>query len=317
MMFASFSVNAFPELKDDGTSVFEKRVFSDGNKFFANRDYVLSGVPAEYLGYEFLANNGGSASLEDVTITVVGDGTVFIIVAATETVPSGWTLVNANMCLTLSTVPSTALKILSKNVSNGESLKIPNGSGFVGATLLAKGINLQNIKPEEDARLSQLHIDGVKLNGFDKNKKDYIYYLPYTSTSTPVVTAVANQQDAVIESIVSAKNILSSDKAERTTVLNVKSPDKRFSENYNIQFEVLSKLDLFLCIGQSNMAGAARMEDTDKNIINKAFLLNKNNVFEEARNSMNRYANILSNSVEYYGLTYSFADTNHYCPIKI
>lgn len=140
-MQAAFTVKAEPVAI--AGSVFTVRNFADGTEFFANRVFVLAGVPTELSGYKFLANNGGNASLEDVAITAIGAGTVYIIVAATETVPSGWTVVSSS--LTYNTATPTQMKILSKAMTDGEKMTIPKGSGFVGSTLLAENIEYSNV----------------------------------------------------------------------------------------------------------------------------------------------------------------------------
>lgn len=153
--FASFSVIAEPV--ETETSVFTKRVFTDGTEFFTNRVFLLAGVPTELNGYSFLANNGGAGSLEDVKITAVGDGTVYIIVGGAETVPEGWTLVPST--LTYSTTTPTELKILSLAMTNGETLTLPRGGGFVGSTLLAEdiqyGVSAVD-SPDADRQMSQI-----------------------------------------------------------------------------------------------------------------------------------------------------------------
>lgn len=50
--------------------------------------------------------------------------------------------------------------------------------------------------------------------------------------------------------------------------------------------------EIFLCIGQSNMAGRAEIMDEDLNVLENAFLFNDSSEWEKAENPMNRYSTI-------------------------
>jgi hypothetical protein len=52
------------------------------------------------------------------------------------------------------------------------------------------------------------------------------------------------------------------------------------------------KMDLYLLIGQSNMAGRAPIEKKDEGVIERCFLLNGEDKFEPAKNPLNRYSTI-------------------------
>ena len=52
------------------------------------------------------------------------------------------------------------------------------------------------------------------------------------------------------------------------------------------------KMDLYLLIGQSNMAGRAPIAKEDEGVIERCFLLNGEDKFEPAKNPLNRYSTI-------------------------
>lgn len=52
------------------------------------------------------------------------------------------------------------------------------------------------------------------------------------------------------------------------------------------------KIDVFLCIGQSNMSGRAFLKDNDTLTQNNLFLLNTKNKWELAKNPLNKHSNI-------------------------
>lgn len=52
------------------------------------------------------------------------------------------------------------------------------------------------------------------------------------------------------------------------------------------------KMDLYLLIGQSNMAGRAPIAEKDEGVIERCFLLNGEDKFEPAKNPLNRYSTI-------------------------
>lgn len=55
------------------------------------------------------------------------------------------------------------------------------------------------------------------------------------------------------------------------------------------------KLHVYLLIGQSNMAGRAKIEDGDAGVIQRCFLLNGEGEWEPATNPLNRYSSIRKN----------------------
>ncbi len=68
------------------------------------------------------------------------------------------------------------------------------------------------------------------------------------------------------------------------------------------------ELDIYLCIGQSNMAGRGYLEPQYMDTLENVYLFNDSNCFEEAVNPLNRYSSIRKEiSMQRVGIGYSFA----------
>lgn len=74
--------------------------------------------------------------------------------------------------------------------------------------------------------------------------------------------------------------------------------------------EVDENFEIFLCIGQSNMAGRAEIMSQDTNVLNNAFLLNDKLEWEKAQNPMNRYSTIRKDiDLQLLSPAWTFAET--------
>ncbi len=289
------------EVTEANKDLFVKQSFTENQLFFTNRSYRTSGIPSEFSGCEFLSSAGGVP--EKGVIIPSSDGTVYLLGPPNGVL--GWDLVENS---SFNTTPNPSIvKIYKKNVKANERIELPTVTDFRGVSPIAKQINLKIISESADVSVSRIIIDGKDVRGVSIENTDYSHYLPYTYNQIPEITAKTNYSGAQV-SIMNVQNLFG-EESERTATITVTSQDGTQKKIYKIIFTILPKLDLFLCIGQSNMAGTAPLDPAkgDLDYINGAYLLNSSNIFEEARNGMNRYANILSNSVEYYGLTYSFA----------
>lgn len=68
------------------------------------------------------------------------------------------------------------------------------------------------------------------------------------------------------------------------------------------------EVHIYLCLGQSNMAGRAPIPDSAKGDIANVFLLNQNDKWETAKNPLNRYSTIRKGlGMQRLGPSYSFA----------
>lgn len=283
--------------------IFSKKTLAKDVALFLNRPtYLVTDTAfSGFANYEFLSSNAGE--IEKGVIIPETNGRVYIIAEKGLTI-SGWSPVFG----TEIHYTGAELCVYSRKAIAGERIAIPEVSNFKGVTPIAKQINLLEIVPEKDARIDSVFVGGKYLKIFDKNIISYNYYLPYTATTAPTITVKTHAAGATT-GIVNATNVNGITATDKTTVINVMSQDGSGTMTYRIVFEVLPQLDLFLCIGQSNMAGAAPLDASkgDLDPIDKAFLLNSDNQFEVAKNGMNRYANVLTSTSQYYGLTYQFA----------
>ena len=72
--------------------------------------------------------------------------------------------------------------------------------------------------------------------------------------------------------------------------------------------DIPSSLDLYVCIGQSNMAGRATLTPEVMDTLQNVYLLNDKGRFEPAVNPLNRYSTIRKEmSMQRLGPAYSFA----------
>ncbi len=117
-------------------------------------------------------------------------------------------------------------------------------------------------------------VDGIAIDGFDPNRTEYEYYLPFDAKETPTVKF--GTTTAVV------------DAAGQTATLDAGN------KTYQIVFKRLPKLDLFLCVGQSNMAGRGPMDESkgDKEKIPNVYLFTPNGNWEPATNPLNRYSTV-------------------------
>ena len=130
-------------------------------------------------------------------------------------------------------------------------------------------------------------VNGNSIEFFDKEKINYVIYLPHTEGVVPEVSAVVNEPSAVTN-VVNATTINPADPAaNRTTVINVTSGDGMHTKTYNVEFHRLPELDMVLAIGQSNMAGRAPF-DAYTAPMDDVYLLTSAGGVEIAANPLNK-----------------------------
>jgi len=161
-------------------------------------------------------------------------------------------------------------------------------------------------------KVNKVYVDGQLVDFFDKEKRVYAHALPYTQhpQQSPVITVDAENPDQAI-SILSATN-LSGSAAERTAKVRVTSSDESATADYQLVFEILPQLDLFLLIGQSNMAGRGYFNEAagDMNPVPNTYLLTPGLNWEIASNPLNKYSSIRKElSMQRIGPAYGFALT--------
>lgn len=76
----------------------------------------------------------------------------------------------------------------------------------------------------------------------------------------------------------------------------------------NVKESVPSSFDLYVCIGQSNMAGRATLTPEVMDTLQNVYLLNDKGNFEPAVNPLNRYSTVRKDlSMQRLGPAYGFA----------
>lgn len=291
------------EVTESDAAIFTKSTFDNNAIFFKNRTYTITGTPISFKGYDFLANDG--AKIDRAVAIPSKDGDIYL--AAKPGGLTGWTEI-ANSTFYYSTSTPTDMSIYKKRVTAGQRVELPLVSDFQGMTPIAKSITISVLPATKDARLSAIKIDGADISGFMRETTNYNIMLPYTYNSLPVVEPQTLDAGASY-TIQTVEDPRGTDD-ERTATINVKSADNTVTKTYKVQFKVIPKLDLFLCIGQSNMAGYAPLDETqgDLNPLDNSYILNSTNQFEPASNPLNRYSNVAATgSKALLGPSYSFA----------
>ncbi len=283
--------------------IFLKRSFVNGAAIFTNRTYVLENISADFAGYDFLASGG--KMMDEGTIIPAADGLIYMIAPSGGL--SGWTVVE-NSEFNYNDNAKTKVSIYQKQVVANQRVSIPLVESFPGTSPIAKVINLQIVNTQSDARLATIKVNGSDIEFFNKEKLSYSFYLPYTFNILPTVSAITNESIANA-TITQATNITGTE-AERTATIEVKSQDLTTTMIYKVLFEKLPELDLFLSIGQSNMAGRAPIDVTkgDLDPIANTYLFTTSTQFMDAVNPLNLYSNIRNSaSIQKIGPTFSFS----------
>lgn len=269
---------------------FDKLPLANGVQLYRNRDYIVENLPADWDGFEFL--QGDAKVAEQGTITASAAGKIYLIAKSSEAGLTGWTLVEGSQ-FTYTDFQDTEAAIFEKDVTAGEVVDIPNITNFNGVQPIAKSINLITAVAPDDASLKAFKVDGLDMETFHVDSLSYTFYLPYTYDSLPSVEATPLGDDAMYMVTQELTNITGTEE-ERTFKFSVTSEDETVTLDYEITFEQLPELDLFLCIGQSNMAGRAEMDTAAGDFIpvEDAYLMMSTTQFKEAVNPFNLYSNI-------------------------
>ncbi|MDD4968669.1 MAG: sialate O-acetylesterase [Paludibacter sp.] len=147
-----------------------------------------------------------------------------------------------------------------------------------------------NYQASKNTTLKAILVNGDTIDNFNQDLNAFKVNLPYTTVKSPQITAIPFHSGDIVR-IFPASNVLGS-KKERTARILVSSKDKAITETYKVQFKVLPKLDLFLLIGQSNMAGRGTLSTEYLDTLTNVYLMTPNNSMEPAINPLNKYSNI-------------------------
>lgn len=147
---------------------------------------------------------------------------------------------------------------------------------------------------QQESRLQRIVVDGIEIPAFDADIHTYTVPLPYTSTSHPHIVAECMDRNASY--------------SVDDNVITCVAGDGKTKTQYVVQAEVLPELDIYLCIGQSNMAGRGAFTEATADMTG-IYLLNGANQFIPSPARMSQYSNVASDSNDQYwiGPHYQFA----------
>ena len=174
---------------------------------------------------------------------------------------------------------------------------------LISSAVLAQSENASRAAPPNVT----VHIDDAVLEISPWRNKTYEYCLPYTYHGTPTIKATTKGK---IEPVVTTTGSFQ-DSENKITVSVALSYSERKCE-FKIDIRKLPKLDLFLCIGQSNMAGRGPMDEAkgDLEPIPGVYLFTTDQNWETAANPLNKYSNVRKEMrMQQIGPAYAFAQT--------
>jgi len=149
-------------------------------------------------------------------------------------------------------------------------------------------------------------VNGDSIENFNQETKIYRINLPYNTSKLPQISLTNSTNNLDIK-VINALNLSGTEK-ERTAKIIIKSKENSISDSYTFIYRVLPKLDLFLLIGQSNMAGRGTMTFLYLDTLSNVFLLTPNSGMEKACNPLNKYSNIRKDiKIQQVGPGYGFS----------
>lgn len=124
---------------------FELRKLSLGEKFFINRVYPLSLVPARFAGFDMLVHAAVKDGVQHCRVTATGNGRIYLVArrnSVTSADLAGWKP-ERNAEIRYATHDRNKpgiLFIYSKQVKAGQTVTLPQTKDFAGVTLIASKI---------------------------------------------------------------------------------------------------------------------------------------------------------------------------------
>jgi hypothetical protein len=210
-----------------------------------------------------------------------------VLLPASQTTIPTITATAANSNATVSIIPATSLTgTLAERTT---TIRVT-----LNERVLEYHVIFEKAIANNSTKVNNITINGQQLDFFDKEKRNYLCYLPYTQNpaENPSIHYVAENPDQVI--IIIPAGSLTGNETQRTATLRVKSSDETSTADYKIVYQILPELDLYLFIGQSNMAGRGYINEAlgDMNPISNTYLLTPGLSWEVASNPLNKYSNI-------------------------
>ncbi len=108
-------------------------------------------------------------------------------------------------------------------------------------TTLTYTVLFNVLPPNDDASLSNLYVDGETIAGFNTNTYSYMYYVAYSQTQVPIVSAVPTDSNAEVQ-VTHAVN-LDGTQAERTSTVLVIAEDGITELIYEVVFNKMTVSD--------------------------------------------------------------------------
>ena len=140
--------------------------------------------------------------------------------------------------------------------------------------------------PAASSEIKEISINGEPLENFVVTTSDYLVYLPYSVESSPGIQVTFSSSEQSGYTVRNAKNIKGTGEDRKAQII------LSDGKVYNLYFEVLPKLDLYLLIGQSNMAGRGYLTKDYENVIENTYLLTPASSMEPAQAPLNKYSTI-------------------------
>ncbi len=157
-------------------------------------------------------------------------------------------------------------------------------------------------------KLQTILIANDTIENFEPGKITFTVNLPYTTLKTPLVQALTTDSQTEVN-VLPAENLYGTVK-QRTTNIILKQKNNSYVDTFQVIFKILPKLDLYILIGQSNMAGRGKITPEYADTLKNAYLLTSNGNMEVACNPLNKYSNIRKElKLQQVGPGYGFSKT--------
>ncbi|MBB3700762.1 sulfatase-like hydrolase/transferase [Flammeovirga yaeyamensis] len=167
--------------------------------------------------------------------------------------------------------------------------------------------DIANLPSEEnDLTITAVKVNGHLISAYENTMETLEVDVPYNQTEAFVEVELKNELAQI--TIDQSENIQGS-LEERTATITITAPDQS-SRKVTLVFNKAPEMDIYVALGQSNMAGRAEITEEVSGEIDNVFLLNKINNWTAASNPMNQFSNILKEA-QYQGVSpsYAFAKT--------
>ncbi|MDR1585241.1 MAG: T9SS type A sorting domain-containing protein [Prevotellaceae bacterium] len=259
-------------------------------------DKIVNGT--EYTGFrmKYRVNDPASFSTQSAGINLNGMSN-FTATGAFSDTDKDWQTVT----FTFETLPANIANI---QIQPYKKTWTNAGSPISGLEIYVDDMELFKMDDFSEGLLNTITVNGKELEFFEPETKEYTCYLPYTTTEIPLVEFTPSKSGQIVSVTPAAS--LTGTEAERTSILIITENAEEVSR-YNITFEVIPELDIYICLGQSNMSGYGEIANEDRGVIEDTYLLTPNTNFEPAEVPLNKYSTISNGTYAKINPAYGFA----------